>query len=291
MSNREQWEQVLKSIGKSEWMLLADAVIDTDFQQILNSQQAGLLKTVSNNPNSIRGYEDYFADIISKYIAWSMYKKSGVDKLAEKVTSIEKMAEAEIAEVSKQSEEAKENIAEIQRVAKLVSGAAALTSYAAIFSQESARHESNASCLLKWYFFVVLLVFVVIYFVFFYNLAGEDYIQRIFASDVQKIGEFSLGVYLFKALLIFFGFQIVQFVRKNYNAEKHLAETYRHRSDVLNSLQAVYTSIDNKEEKDKLLSAAALFAYERGETGYITTKEGAGADGGLLDLLLGRVIK
>ncbi|MFA5132181.1 MAG: hypothetical protein WC444_02525 [Candidatus Paceibacterota bacterium] len=265
------------SAGGEDWALLTEVVLDSGFQNLLNQQHKGLVQQLKDNPNVINGYRDYFADIIIKYIAWKIYKDTDLKKLGKNVDVL-----------ANKVQESSSDLEDLNRVAKLASGATALAAYSKTFSTTAGRHEVLANNMRNWYFIAITMLLFVIGLLFFVNISDYKFIKSHLAEDVMY--NLSLVVFILKAVLAFFFFQIVQFFRKNYNAEKHLEETYRHRSDVLQSLHAVYNSIDLKDEKDKLLSAAALFAYERGETGYITTKEGAGS-GDITESLFARIIK
>ncbi len=170
-----------------------------------------------------------------------------------------------------------------------MSGATSLAAYAQDFADRAVEHSKSARCRKNEYFFSLLSLFFVIGLIFFFNISDFHFLKDHLAVDILL--NLTLAAYILKAIILFFGFQIVQFFRKNYNAEKHLEETYKHRSDVLRSLHAVYNSIDDKAQKDRILSAGALFAYERGETGYITTKEGAGTGEGAIENLIGRLLR
>lgn len=67
-------------------------------------------------------------------------------------------------------------------------------------------------------------------------------------------------------------------MKRNYFAEKHLEQADIHRRNVLKALHAVYSTIKNEEEKDHIVSIGAAVAFAEPESGYITRKEGAGAD-------------
>jgi uncharacterized membrane protein len=265
------------SAGGKEWAILSEAVFDNDFLSILSNQQKNLLGQLKNNPNNISGYYDYFADIIAKYISWKIYKESNLKILGEKVSLL-----------SSQIKTSQSNLDDLSRLAQLTSGATALAAYSKTFSKSADRHRGLSDNLKIWYIISIICLLFVVGFVFFLNLSDYSFFKTHLAEDARY--NFFLMVLILKIILVFFFFQIIQFFRKNYNAEKHLEEVYRHRSDVLQSLHAVYNSIDDKSEKDKLLSAAALFAYERGETGYITTKEGAGSND-ITESLLSKIIK
>lgn len=272
----EDIKNIVEKIGKPAWVVIDDILKDQEFKQLLTAQEVSVLDNVRSNPRQIEGYREYFPNIIAKYYSWQVSNNTGIKKLA-----------AETKKLAEQVSASKSDLDDLSRNVQLTSGATALAAYSKTFETSATNHKNNADAMMKRYLTSVLALLIMVALVFFFNLSDHDFFKSHLASDIQY--NLSLAVFGLKAVLIFFFFQIVQFFRKNYNAEKHLEEVYRHRSNVLQSLHAVYNAVDDKAEKDKLLSAAALFAYERGETGYITTKEGAGS--GEAEGLIARFLK
>lgn len=269
-------KSIVESLGMPAWVVIGDILKDQEFKQLLTPQEVSVLDNVRSNPNQIQGYREYFPNIVAKYYSWQVVNSTGIKKLT-----------AETKKLADQVSASKSDLDDLSRNVQLTSGATALVAYSVTFAASADKHNANAIKMQWCYVISVFALLVMVALVFFLNLSDYDFFKAHIASDIQY--NLSLAVFGLKAVLIFFFFQIVQFFRKNYNAEKHLEEVYRHRSDVLQSLHAVYNTIDDKVEKDKLLSAAALFAYERGETGYITTKEGAGS--GETEGLIARFLK
>lgn len=280
MLEKSQIEKIVSQFSLPDWTdVIYELMKDSEFEALLTGEEQNILNKAKNDPGTIRQYKDRFADIIAKYYSWELYNsKSKLAPLRKKITDL-----------TAQIEGSQTDLNDLKRNVELTSGATALAAYSETFSTSADRHRDRANNIQKWYFGSVALLLAVVGLVFFFSIADYEILKSYLAEDV--LFEFSLGVYIFKLILVLFFFQIVQFFRKSYNAEKHLEEIYRHRSDVLQSLHAVYNAIDDKEEKDKLLAAAAMFAYERGETGYITTKEGAGSDSGYLEGLLSKVTR
>jgi hypothetical protein len=272
----EELRQITRGMGEP-WELLAHASNDAEFDVMLTGQEKNLLRQFRENPNIANSYQEPLLGIVGKYPGWKVFKDSKLKQLTKDVGAL-----------STQVQAGKADLAELQRLAQVVGGVEALAAYAKIFKTSAKVHAESAAALRWWYFGSVLILLVVVGLVFFLNLADYNFLRSHIAQDLQY--NLSLAVFGLKVVLVFFFFQLVQFFRKNYNAEKHLEETYLHRSNVLQSLHAVYRSIDDKAEKDKLLTAAALFAFERGETGYITTKEGAGG-GEVTETFLARLLK
>jgi hypothetical protein len=264
MEASEQLRQLITNIGRPNWSILIEIINAPDFDSILTDQQNNVLRAIRENPHTLKSYSSYIPDIIAKYYGWKIYKDSKLEDLTQNVDSLSKKINASA-----------EDLSDLNRVVKLASGAHALAAYSKIFFESSQYHQDNAKNRFKWYIISLIILLIAIGLIFFFSFSDLPYIKDRIAEDIKY--NLTISVLIFKALVAFFFFQVVQFFRKSYNAEKHLEEVYKHRSDVLQSLHAVYNSIEDKSEKDSLLRIAALYAFERGETGYITTKEGAGS--------------
>jgi hypothetical protein len=288
MTPKEAIEQSAERIGGNEWAILGEAAFDTVFHTILTDQERNLIVDLSKNPNYVSSYKEYFASILAKYISWKVYKETNLKIVGKKVDTFVTTINEKQDTISKRIEESEADLDYLNGIVKLASGASALVAYSETFSTTANKHSQSAKEMSNMYLIFLAILLLVIGLLLFVNIADYKFLKTYLAQDM--LYNFSLAIFIIKIIIIFFFFQIVQFYKKSYNAEKHLEETYRHRSDVLQSLHAVYNSIDSKDEKDRLLSAAALFAYERGETGYITTKEGAGSSD-ITDSLFARIIK
>ena len=281
MITKEQLKQASSNIGSEDWVLLADAAADQKFRGVLNAQEKQILENINSNSdvNVLYGYQDQFANIVSKYMSWKTYNKSGIKALEETVQNLQKTVN-----------ESEEEFKILRSLVTDVSGAQILVKYAESFNTSSETHEKAAFWQQIYYFLSLLLFCSIIGLVFFVTTSDFKFIKSLTAEDINSL-PLNTGLVAIKAFLLVFAYQITQFFRKNYGAEKHLQEVYRHRCDVLQSLHAVYNNISSPQEKDEILKAGALFAYERGETGYITTKEGAGSGDSIFESLLNRVLR
>lgn len=112
-------------------------------------------------------------------------------------------------------------------------------------------------------------------------------IEGLLASDIKKAAADNLKtlVFIIKGSIIIAYVQIPLFIRKNYFAEKHLEQSSIHRRNVLRALHAIYKTLSNPEEKDKILTVGATIAFSEPESGFITRKEGAGGDDNIETIL------
>jgi predicted small secreted protein len=215
---------------------------------------------------------------VSLYVSYSVDKVKNVSKFQDAYKDFE--GKIKLAET---------NLIKINETARHISGATALTAYANGFDNQAKEHEDSA---FKWLVLMILSVILFALFVgclLFFNLGEFNFIKDIFADDVNYRDKLVLTSLALKAAFIFAYIQVIKFISRNYNAHKHLQEVYLHRRNVLQTLHAVYEAIGEGDEKNKILYAGAITAFDRGETGYITTKEGAGSDDGLMQILLSKL--
>ena len=66
---------------------------------------------------------------------------------------------------------------------------------------------------------------------------------------------------------------------------KNLEQSSIRRRNVLKALHTVYKTINNQEEKDKIITVGATIAFLEPESGFITRKEGAGGNDNLEAIL------
>ena len=279
MADYEKIKEISNQSGGKDWMLLADAVQDQEFLNILTTAEKDIFIRISDNPNTIRDYHDQSANIVSKYISWKIYKDSKFKALKNEVN-----------ELSKEVSQGRNELKVISDAAKYIGGATVLVEYSKSFSKRACEHGENADTRFKYYMCSLVFFLLIVVSIFTLSISDSRFLKSYVADDIAGF-PLNTAFFVLKAALLYFTFQFVQFFRKNYGAEKHLEEVYRHRSDVLQSLNAVYNALSDTGEKDKILSAGALFAYERGETGYITTKEGAGSSDDLIGGLFNRIFK
>jgi hypothetical protein len=196
---------------------------------------------------------------------------------------------------SKFGQEAEKELDEIRRVRKdiekvqldlknaaTVAGSGASSAHGKAFFDESVTHLKMADNWLKAVIassaLVLLLSLTVVY------------------DIVKELGNDKFGAnaeaYIFKLALLAFLYVILRFVTKNYSIHRHLNVINKHRANVLNSMEAFRTSAIGESPKDTILLSAVGAAYALQETGYITTKEGAGSDDGdILDVVKSAVNK
>lgn len=266
---------------------IADALADEDFMQTLSNTEA--LSRLDNLQSNLRGYEyDRFADYISSthsyndalnlvhagYIAYRADKKRNISIFSQKVRELEEKLQ-----------ESEERISEINRVASILSGAEILEAYANDFDKQSKEHELKAKSWLKYLIASIVGLVILVALLLFIQISNFPIIKDWLANDIKNIGILNTLAIVIKGSIVMAYIQIPLFIRKNYFAEKHLEQSSIHRRNVLKALHAVYKTINNQEEKDKIITVGATIAFSEPESGFITRKEGAGGDDNLEAIL------
>ncbi len=168
----------------------------------------------------------------------------------------------------------------ITRVAGDISGTEILIAYARYFDEEAEEHKNKSRNWLIWLALSVIVFIIIVTSLLNIQIFNFPKIEGLLADDIKKAVADNLKtlVLIIKGSIIIAYIQIPLFIRKNYFAEKHLEQSSIHHRNVLRALHAVYKTISNPEEKDKILTVGATIAFSEPETGFITRKEGAGGD-------------
>lgn len=251
---------------------IADALIDKDFMQTFSNTEAinhlGYLQGNFDYHVSHRSsYNDSLNLIHTGYIAYRADKKRSVGRLSQKVRELEG-----------QIQESEGRIEDINRVASILSGAEILEAYAKDFDEQAKKHQANSANWLKYLIISVVGLVAIVALLLFVQVSNFPIIKDWLANDIRSMGTLNTVALVIKASVIMAYIQVPLFIRKNYFAEKHLEQSSIHRRNVLRALHAVYKTINNPEEKDRIITVGATIAFSEPESGFITRKEGAGGD-------------
>ena len=211
------------------------------------------------------------------YLAFTAAKYKNSKKLQELTDTYEKQLEG----FKGQIEASQGKLKKIEDTADVLSKSKVLPAYAKVESKNAEEHDKIAK---KWLYVLVVVAVLFIPIVWLtYSYTLPEFVK----SNTDETWQFILNSGLaVKFLIVIAWIAVIRFVSKNYYAEKHLRQIALHRASVLKSLHAVYENITNQDEKDSLIKAGALAAFQVYETGYISRKEGAGeAKSNFLDML------
>ena len=212
------------------------------------------------------------------YIAYRTDKKRNIGSFSQKVRELEDKLQESKEEFEDRLQESKEELAKIKEVASDISGTEVLTAYAEQFDDQATKHQEKST---KWLWCLIASIFglvIIVALILFVQISNFPIIKDWLANDIKNIGMLNTLVLAIKGSIVMAYIQIPLFIRKNYFAEKHLEQSSIHRRDVLKALHAVYKTINNQEEKDKIITVGATIAFSEPESGFITRKEGAGGD-------------
>ena len=167
-------------------------------------------------------------------------------------------------------------IEKIEMTADNLSKSKVLPAYAKIEDVNAKKHDQTARRWLICLVAVVLLLIPIVWIA--YTATLPEFAELGKKNDVNNGLQFILNSGLtVKFFIVAAWIFVVRFVSQNYYAEKHLKQVSLHRASVLRSLHAVYENIENPAERDGLIKAGALIAFQPYATGYISRKNGAGA--------------
>ena len=266
-------------IMKQYYNDIADALMDEEFLQTLSNTEAlNQIEYFRGNfdyyISSRNNYNDALSLVHASYIAYRLDKKRNISSFSQKVREFEdKLQESE------------KRISEINRIANILSGAEILEAYANDFNEQSKQHELKAKNWLKFLIASIAGLIIITASLLFIQISNFPIIKDWLANDIKNIGMLNTLALVVKGSIIMAYIQIPLFIRKNYFAEKHLEQSSIHRRNVLKALHAVYKTINNQEEKDKIITVGATIAFSEPESGFITRKEGAGGDDNLEAIL------
>ena len=267
------------NIMKQYYNDIADALMDEEFLQTLSNTEAlNQIEYFRGNfdyyISSRNNYNDALSLVHANYIAYRLDKKRNISNFSQKVREFEdKLQESE------------KRISEINRIASILSGTEILEAYANDFNEQSKQHELKAK---NWLIFLIVSIaglIIITASLLFIQISNFPIIKNWLANDIKNIGMLNALALVIKGSIIMAYIQIPLFIRKNYFAEKHLEQSSIHRRNVLKALHAVYKTINNQEEKDKIITVGATIAFSEPESGFITRKEGAGGDDNLEAIL------
>ena len=164
--------------------------------------------------------------------------------------------------------------ADIDKVRQSVKDAASIASDTAstatsqFFDSEAIAHERQAH---KWFWGVIasLAIVSVVTLLFTISIAQD------LTGESREINATYVTAKIAVAAISLLA---LRFTTKNYNANKHLAVINKHRANVLKSVEAHRTTAVDSATKDAVLAAGVAAAFGQTETGFISTKEGAGGD-------------
>lgn len=183
---------------------------------------------------------------------------------------------------SKFGQEAKSELAEIRKIrreidrinkgvqeAATIASKTASTATASSFDGQATEHKGEAS---RWFWGIICFGAVAL-------LIALSITYQVIQEIVSNRTVFdSAEASLFKIAVLAFLYIGIRFAMRMYSAHKHLYTVNKHRANILKAMDAYRSGASDESTKDKILLAAVGVAFSQTETGFLTTKEGAGSD-------------
>lgn len=230
-----------------------------------------------SDPNAYSYFQLLLVNIVNAHAAYLYDKKGKFSNLKKSISDIENRIT-----------EANKDIENLKSVSSLISGEEVLQVYAKEFSERAKEYKDDADEWQEKLYIGFSILGLITACLFLFNVINVDILKKYLAEDIRYFGY--LATIFVKVVVLIGIIQAIRFFYRNYNASKHLENQTRHKSDVLRALVGIYKTIDpeNKAARDELIKTGALTAFQNIESGYITTKEGAGnADAGLYAVING----
>ena len=177
-------------------------------------------------------------------------------------------------EAARELEEIRNSKAEIDKLRTVINNAASVAgdvasaAHSVSFMNQAVEHSKSARKWLTAVFIVMLASLILAIFVII------DIIKEFGHEKMDSTIESSL----IRVALLAFLYIIIRFTTKNYSAHQHLYIVNKQRANVLQSIEAFRSSAISEEAKDTVLLAGIGAAFSQQESGFISTKEGAGSD-------------
>lgn len=208
-------------------------------------------------------YRELYAYLIEKmnsYLGAKAYSKELSSKFGQE-------AKIELAEIRKYKKEIEKIKSDVQN-AQTIAGDVASTATAISFDTQADEHNEASK---NWMHAVIGSGSIVgaIALIFSLNIVFEwESLNNLLDNG---------AVLTIKLVILGIALIALRFSIKNYSANKHLYVINKHRANVLKGMEAFRTSAVSDETKDAVLLSAVGSAFGHVESGFITTKEGAGS--------------
>lgn len=265
-TNYDYWQFLSDSRRQAVLNTLDDMIVQFEemrnFDPKVSNPWERVQNTIANFNNRYNGFYDTLASPLQGFLG----KKAFSQELAGEYGKQAKEGLTEIRRIKSEIEKVQQTVNQAAEAA----GDIASTAYTASFAEQATEHRQAAK---KW--LVALIVGSVLG-----ALLGITVIIELVHSLNDDHYNPGTEAYIFKLsiiALIYFG---LRFLIRNYSAHQHLYVINKQRANALATMEAFRTSAISENAKDEILLAAVAAAYSQQESGFITTREGAGSDDG-----------
>jgi len=263
-SNYDYWRTLSDSKRQSVLNALDDVINQFVEMETFDPKSANpwdqINNTVTNFNHRYNGFYEIVASPLQAFLGNKAYSKELSGQFG-------KQAKAGLAEIRRVKAEIEKVQQDVNQAAE-AAGEIASVAYTASFASQADEHKISASSWLKGLIAGSIL--------------GLFLALTIIVELVRSIRDdgFSPGTesYVFKLSILAFIYLGLRFIIKNYSAHQHLYIVNKQRANTLATMEAFRTSALSDNAKDEILLAAVGAAYSQQQSGFITTKEGAGSD-------------
>lgn len=262
---------------KKFYRVILSSLEDNSFVTFLSESDKNSLNNISNDMQGERNvtwYKDNNPSVLNPLNDIYFKALSYLNNERKNVSHFENRTK----ELEEKITNAQSDIDRISKTAKLITDVTILSAYAEDFNNQAIQHATAARTWMTYLIISIIGFVVVLVIVIFFNISEFPILKNALAEDLRRSNNLSILILAIKAALIFAYLQIPYFIKRNYFAEKHLEQACIHRRDVLKALHAVYNTIADQNEKDRIITTGAAIAFSEAESGYITRKEGAGSE-------------
>jgi hypothetical protein len=261
--NYDFWEQ-LPEVSRNEINSKIDQIAEVfdrmeSFDPKQNNAWSERNGVISVFESQYRELYSFLVEKVNAYLGQKAYAKELSSKFG-------KEAKTELAEIRKYKREIEKIKADVQQ-AETIAGDVASTAIARNFDKQAEEHQTTARNWMKATIGSGAIVGIITL-VFSLNIVlnWENLNQLLDNTAVLTVKLVIVGIALIA----------LRFCIKNYSANRHLYVINKHRANVLKAMEAFRTSAIEDAAKDAVLLSAVGAAFGQMETGFITTKEGAG---------------
>jgi hypothetical protein len=228
---------------------------------------------VAGFENQYREIYAYLVERLSSYLGQKAYSQ----ELSSEFGAEAKKILSDIRRSKKVIDEVEQKVKDASSVA----GDVASTATAHFFDEQSENHEKQARNWLKGVGVVGCIAVATAFFISI-DILHEVQADKFVANSIASVSKLVILAFTYFGLI---------FTTKNYSTHKHLQTVSKQRSNVLKSMEAFRASATSDEAKDAALIAGLSAAYAQEQTGFISTKEGAGANDPTVSELLSNYLK
>lgn len=287
--NFEEVKNIVES--ESKYLLLIKEYPEFLYE-IPEQQKAGVLSVIDSLLTELQRLQDFKivteADYRSEHInitssvkdRYPAFYKEIVQPLKAHIAldRTNKEGLKSVNKLAKQFERQQNDIERIKQAEEVAAGNASADASNTFFADEAANiHEPAARIWLIAAGVCLLLALII---------SGFVFIKLYHDPNILKQNPAAFSIKTFVAIV---GFYVARVCFRQYSVHKHLETLNRHRANIMRTLPGFAESVG--DNRDIVYGAGAKAVFDAGETGFITRKEGAGADDSFVSDITNEILR